>query len=254
MDPLDDFQFKPITKGLGFHKKAEKPAPLKRASSIEDNDLELLPPLPRREFGSKATSSANNISIPTLNIEESEPTESTPTVDQILKTIQSKRKLDFTKDKTTSKNKILNTPVAAKYKSSAIDASASLLDLMLLIAAQLTGLIILLVVTKVDLFANLYNPDDQYMIYAGLGLMFVGFTWIYLVTCRAFMGYTPGEWVFDQRLGIPEQSQKLSYIPLVAVRSLLVIATGFVLFPILSLLFNRDVLGRMMKLELVRKA
>jgi hypothetical protein len=124
---------------------------------------------------------------------------------------------------------------------------------MLVVAAQLLCLIILLAMTKVDLFANLYNPDEQFMIYWGMGLMFAGISWIYLVGCRAFMGYTAGEWIFDQRVGTPEQMNSLSYIPKIIARSFVVILTGFVLFPLLSLLSGQDFLGRMLGIELFRK-
>jgi hypothetical protein len=245
MDSMDDFQFKPITQGLGFHKK---PEPMMPAQSSAAESFDLQPTLPRKGYGKSAPLLPEVPTPKRINPESSE------TVDQILKTIQSKRKLDFAQDKILNKNKISVSPQADVYRATGLDISAALLDLMLVVAAQLLCLIVLLVVTKVDLFANLYNPDAQYMIYWGMGLMFAGITWIYLVGCRAFLGYTAGEWVFDQRVGTPEQMNTLSYIPKVVARTLAVIGTGFVLFPLVSLITGQDVIGRLLGVELFRKA
>ena len=75
-----------------------------------------------------------------------------------------------------------------------------------------------------------------------------------MVATRLFLGFTAGEWVFDQRLGKPDQFGQGLYSAKVAFRSFLTIASGFVLFPALSTLFNRDLLGQLMGLELVKKA
>ena len=232
----DDFQFKPLTEGLGFHKKTEKK--IERKSFLDmDMNMDLTSPLPRK------SGEARLPEIPTPNRQMP----ANNTVDEILKTLNSKKNLDFA-DKATYKQ----APVEA-FKSTRMDVSASLLDAMLVTAGTLFCLIVLLLVTNVDLFANLYQPDSQGLIYLSLLALVAGVSWIYMVTNRVFLGFTPGEWVFDQRLGKPEQLGTAAYAIKAALRTTLVIATGYILFPVLSLLFNRDLLGRMMDLELVRK-
>ncbi len=77
---------------------------------------------------------------------------------------------------------------------------------------------------------------------------------MYMVVNRAFRGFTPGEWAFDQRCGKTNEMESLTYIPRIALRSLVVIATGFVTMQILSYLFNKDVAGQISGVTLFRKA
>jgi len=236
----DDFQFKPLTEGLGFHKKTETDAAEKKSTKSTtwnpqmSADLDLTTPLPRKGYSKDPLPSAP--SPATQN-----------TVDDILKTLSEKRNLDF-----SDKQKLRAKPVDA-YRSTSVDFAASLLDSMLIVAATLFCLIVLLVVTNVDLFANLYHPDQEGLIYMSLAGLIFSVAWIYLVTNRVFLGCTPGEWVFDQRLGRPDEMGSVSYALKTIARTTVTLLTGFVVFPILSMLTNRDMLGRWMGLELVRK-
>lgn len=276
MDQTDDFQFKPLTEGLGFHRKSDtqrkfaadpaltgmKPASPRKLAELDTTLEEISMELSDMgyETGSTSNSAANSGVTPTLPRKRPEvpatpkvQTPANPTVDEILKTLHDKRKLEFG-ERTTPRTRISSEAMPATYKATTVEFSAALLDLMLIMAANLLCLITLLVVTKVDLFGNLFNPDSQGYIYLSLAVMFAGISWIYLVVNRTFLGFTAGEWVFDQRLGKPEDLKKASYSLKVAARSLIIIATGFVVFPLLSALLNRDILGRWMGLELVKKA
>lgn len=235
-DPFEEFEFKPLTEGLGFHKKIEK-TKLPDIGVSETHGF-LTSPLQRQE--TKATP----LKIPAMTPNHS-------TVDEILKSLSERRKYDF-KEKEAAK--VLNAPIETTYKPCAWDVSASLLDSMLIVAMFLACLILLLVVTKVDLFANLYNADEQGMVYISLATLMAGISWMYLVVNRVFLGFTPGEWVFDQRLGKPEEVGKADYSFLVAFRSLLVIGTGFITLPLLGLIFGRDLVGKLLGVELLKKA
>jgi hypothetical protein len=242
VDQDDDFQFKPLTEGLGFHKKnQEKSAPktaLKFQTENINVDLTINTPLPRKTLETSSTPISPTAQKPGTN----------STVDDILKTLNEKRHIDL------NDKKKLHEPAAPVYKATTTDLSAALLDAMLITATTLLCLIILLVVTKVDLFGNLYNPDAYGMVYLSLASLVAGITWIYLVGHRVFLGHTPGEWVFDQRLGRPEEFGTSHYALKAIARSTIVLFTGLVVFPILSLILNRDYLGRLMKLELVRRS
>ena len=67
--------------------------------------------------------------------------------------------------------------------------------------------------------------------------------WVYLVTMRVFMGASLGEWACQLRLGQPMQRILPGYVLQVAVRTTLIVVSGFLFFPLLSLLFRRDILG-----------
>ncbi|MGE9745960.1 metalloendopeptidase [Bdellovibrio bacteriovorus] len=260
MDPFEEFEFKPLTDGLGFHKKKQaNPAPEENfvaTPRIKDQGLELIeesstdplrPPLPRK----KATT-ASLPPTPGGLTEVGGDGTSSAAVDEILKTLQKNRRLDF--EKSTVKQKITGTAAKEEFKKTTFSFSAALLDGMLVVAASLLCMIILLVVTKVDLIGNLTNPDSQGMIYLATFSLFAGVSFIYLTVNRIFIGCTPGEWAFDQRIGKPEELNKAAYSLKVVARSLVVIATGFVILPILSVLFNKDITGSITGAQLFKKA
>ncbi len=236
-DVFDEFEFKPITQGLGFHRnatpevKAEPKFEMpKSKANFYDFDIPKMP---------KAAPAPM-----------SEPSQSNSTVEAILKTLNDQRKYEIVNEKES----LRQVSTAPKYVKSHWNFSAVLLDAMLVFSMNLICLIILLTVTKVDLFLNIFNPDSEGMVYLSLFGLFTSVTWIYSVSTRLFLGFTAGEWVFDQRLGRPEQFGTGLYSLKVAMRSVITIASGFILFPALSTLFNRDLLGQVMGLELVKKA
>lgn len=259
MDPFEEFEFKPLTDGLGFHKKKASPSSEEtaadkssaRSSVLKDKGLELLeegsnelrPPLPRKKSTSAIPAAPGSLT------EVGGDGSSNAAVDEILKTLQKNRRLDFENTKT----KITATPKAEEYVPTRWNFSASLLDGMLVLAASLLCMIILLVITKVDLIGNLTHPDENGMIYIATVSLFAGVSFIYLVINRIFMGATPGEWAFDQRIGRPADMNTPMYSVRVIARSALVVLTGFVVFPLLSLIMNKDFAGRITGAQLHKK-
>jgi hypothetical protein len=258
MDPFEEFEFKPLTEGLGFHKKKTSAAAknadqdssfemTKPGKGLNPSGLSLLeeeavdplrPPLPR-----KSASASPNV--------EPETSPTSTAVDEILKTLQKNRRLDF-------ENKAAKTaaPVAAKadeYKKDTWNFSSALLDSMLVVAASLLCMIIVLMITKADLISNLANPDADGMIYLSTFSLLAAVSLIYLLINRMFMGATPGEWAFEQRIGKPEEMNNAMYSVRVLARSALVIVTGFVVLPLLSAALKRDLAGEITGAALVKK-
>lgn len=259
MDPFEEFEFKPLTDGLGFHKKkTATPAAQENKKTdtfsshiIKDQGLELLeeaspdplrPPLPRKN---RSTGIPN---VPGL-LNETEDNGSAAAVDEILKTLQKNRRLETD----SAKQKISQTAEKEEYKNTSWSFSAGLLDGMLVIAASLLCMIILLVITKADLIGNLKNPDEHKMIYIATFALFGTVSFIYLTLNRIYLGCTPGEWAFDQRIGKPEELDKASYSLRVLARSFIVVVTGFVIFPILSVVLGKDLLGSLTGAPLYKK-
>lgn len=260
MDPFEEFEFKPLTDGLGFHKKKsqannlESSAPEKELSSsiIPNKGLDLLEetstdplrsPLPRK-------SRTTLPEAPGGLTEVGGDSAPSAAVDEILKTLQKNRRIDFENTKTKQR---ITANTKEEFKKTTFSFSAALLDGMLVVAASLLCMIILLVITKVDLIGNLTNPDSQGMIYLSTLSLFAGVSFIYLTVNRVFMGCTPGEWAFDQRIGKPEELNKAVYSLQVFGRSILVIVTGFIVMPLLSLAFNKDFAGSVTGAQLYKK-
>ena len=242
-DPFEEFEFRPLTEGLGFHRPEQTKAANTSLSTLQ------------APTNSAPASLTLNNSLPEIEMPlssfRSTPTKApaspvppTSTVDDILKTLQSKRVLDFADQKQTSQGPI--------YRHSSPDFSSFILDGMLVVAGTLSCLIVLLMVTKVDLFAALTQSSDM-GVYASLVCLFAGITWIYLVMNRVFMGFTPGEWVFDQRVGLPQKFGGFEYSLRILFRASLVILTGIFTLPILSVIFRQDFAGMISGASLLKK-
>lgn len=76
----------------------------------------------------------------------------------------------------------------------------------------------------------------------------IGF--MYLIVARCFFGRTIGEWMYHLQLGSVVDQEKSSYPLKVFVRTIIVFATGFIVFPILSSLLKKDYLFYLSGLEL----
>lgn len=263
VDPFEEFEFKPLTDGLGFHKKKTTPAAKAEAEAdtftsqkfIKDQGLELIeessvdplrPPLPRKKANVPAATPGT-----LTEVGGDGTSNSSAAVDEILKTLQKSRRFDF--EEKAAKTKISQTAAKEEYKATTWNFSSALLDSMLVIAASLLCMIILLVITKVDLIGNLTHPDEAGMIYISTVAMFATVAFIYMTVNRIFMGATPGEWAFDQRIGTPKELNTAGYALKVVARSALVIVTGFILFPILSVLMNKDYAGKITGAKLLKK-
>lgn len=74
-------------------------------------------------------------------------------------------------------------------------------------------------------------------------LAFLTSFWMYMIFLRGFNGATIGEWTCALRLGQPWQRMQSGYILKVLARTTLIMATGIVVIPLLSLLLKRDLAG-----------
>ena len=267
-DPMEEFEFRPINEGLGFHRKQKssthstspsvQPTAMKPLSSSQppagasstmasSNSLTSVhmkasspyqSALPRTDI----TKKASTFQVP--SIEDDSIANAQTAVNEILKTLNQKRHLDFTTE--TEKQKVM-------LKKSKPQLFASVLDGMLVLAAFLMTLILMLSITKVDMILNLTHPETSFLVYLATLALFAGVTFIYMVVNRTFLGYTPGEWAFDQICGSEEDQNEIMYIPKVALRTLVVMATGFITLPFLSYLFNKDIAGQVAGVNLFKK-
>lgn len=271
-DPFEEFEFRPINEGLGFHKKQKaaaptanfetltsRPQPTTRqtfnVSDIPSAPASLTPtfsgasagtfaaPLPRYSQPSAPQTGRTGFNVPV--IEDDSIAKAQTAVNEILRNLNQKRHLDFTTE---------TARTTEELRKSRPYLFAATLDGMLILAAFLLSMIIMLTVTRVDLFLNLTHPETSGLIYMATTLLFVSVAFVYMVVNRAFLGFTPGEWAFDQRCGKTNEMESLTYIPRIALRSLIVIATGFVTMQVLSYLFNKDVAGQISGITLFRKA
>ncbi len=233
-DPFEEFEFKPLTEGLGFHKKNKKDeAPLNLLKDHLEIDSPLRPPLPRN--------TKTQFNMPDMD-------DSSAAVEEILQTLRSK------KNETPKTNVSPRTAPIVKYKTGLQNISAFILDAMLVLAATLLCMIVVLSITKVDVTSALFSSESSGLILMSTLALFGLVSFVYLVGHRIFLGATPGEWAYDIRIGHPNDVGTAGYAISVIARSALVVLTGIFTLPLISLFMRRDLVGALSQTQILERA
>jgi hypothetical protein len=262
-DPFEEFEFKPLTEGLGFHRNKETS---KSTSSASINSkLEFRNP--NLQFDTTPTSKIqtpsmlNPVTTPAgLNsplprptsqpkihvpmIEDDSIAKAQSAVNEILKNLNHKKQTE----ESLAKNK-----KRMVWKNTTPSLLAGFLDTMLVTAGFLLMLIAMLTITKVDLISNLSNPGLNYTIWIATASLLACVTLIYMVVFRTYMGFTPGEWAFDQRCGTEMQQATATYILKITARTMLVMATGFLPMALISIIMRTDITGLITGLQIQKQ-
>lgn len=281
MDPFDEFEFKPLTDGLGFHKKAlSLKDGLKKTGALEE-ELQSMPLSAPRGLLDEAprVGAKKHTFEDVLNSLEKTPlsrgaagnlqfTEPLPREKRKAMEIETPRPVQspfprpeaFKNPKPTR----AETPTAGarrgahdspqrKLMPAPVSFESAFLDLIIVAAFSMVFLVALLTVTKIDLSLVAGNLDRDNMTRIALGVLFVAVMQMYAVVSRSFFGRTIGEWTFDLQLGVDEEQRREAYPFRVILRSLLNTVTGVVLLPLLSALIGRDLAGQLSGVKLYRQ-
>ncbi len=120
---------------------------------------------------------------------------------------------------------------------------SAFIDALVLTSISCFGLILFSVLMKTPAREMLkflsIEPNVTEMFLVSFSFSF----WAYMIMMRVFMGASLGEWSCQLRLGQPVQRIKPGYVLRVMARTSLLLLTGVVTFPLMSLLFKRDFLG-----------
>lgn len=251
-DSEEEFQFKPLTKGLGFHRD-KKPNFKEQPKQNESPRAETLQQFKARglDLIENQEGSSDLLKSPLPRSPRREEAPLSPTsaaVDEILKNMN-KKKFAFSEALKPAEPRPELKP---KLAATGISISACFLDAMLVVAGTLLAFIVLLTVGEIDLLANLSNPLESGL-YVASFLVFCSVSIIYYLVTRMFLGCSAGEWAYDQQLGRDNDQREFSYGPLIIIRTCINILTGIVLFPLLSSIMGKDLIGHWMGLELYRK-
>jgi len=283
MDPFDEFEFKPLTDGLGFHKKTKSLKDgLNQSGVVKEELVDLPASLPRDmvEEGSRTSGSKKPTFEDVLSALEKTPLQraTTPTVDLNFTeplptaampprkarggvvespTVQSpfpKADAYVAKAKEGTRRGAADSPKRHLLKPAMISVPSAILDLIIVTAFALVFVMALLMVTKVDLNVVLKNLNQDPLTQLSLGVLFIAVMQMYVVISRSFFGCTLGEWTFDLQVGEDEQQKRESYPLRVALRSLLITMTGVVILPVISTILRRDIAGSLSGVNLWAKS
>ncbi len=138
------------------------------------------------------------------------------------------------------------TPVAVSFSSLALDA-------IIVLAVALIFLVCLVSVTGINLNSVIHSAKVEFAAQLSLIVMYFAVFEMYMIISRSFFGRTVGEWTFDLQLGDNRQIRSTYYPAMVLWRSILNLITGLVTLPIISLLMGRDFAASFTGLQLYRK-
>lgn len=282
MDPFDEFEFKPLTDGLGFHKKKVNLGEGVKSSGVLSSELN------SRPVARMPDEFLNDVSKPTVK---------TRTFDDVLAALESTpikrpKGLEFseplptaggTKDSQKAMDinidpqpvsrspfpqpeaykppKMKKVPLQSELASvgtrrgaadsppprlqpATVNVGSAILDAVIVVALSMVFLVALFMVTKVDAGQVMANLSEQTMTQASMVVLFLAVMQMYLIISRSFYGRTIGEWTFDLQIGEDREQTQESYPLRVTMRSLLVMATGIIVLPLASAIMGRDLAGQ----------
>ena len=125
-------------------------------------------------------------------------------------------------------------------------------DAFVLLSLNLFLLSTLIFATQLDIINLLTNIQSNTSAQLAAVVFVLVVLKTYILLTRSFWGRTLGEWTWGLQMGRTEQIKKIWYPALILWRSLLVFATGFVVFFTLSILCRRDILYYLTGLRLYK--
>ena len=127
-----------------------------------------------------------------------------------------------------------------QFKEIPASLTSAILDAFMALALSFVFVVSLLVLTQMDLIALVFQKGMASEMALEVGILFIGVTLAYCMLSRGLFGSTLGDWAFDVRLGMESQRLHFMYPFQVLFRTLIVISTGWVILPLLSIAFGRD--------------
>jgi hypothetical protein len=309
-DPFEEFEFQPLTEGLGFHKKAagsqlstkssaQSAAPASahaptqaKSQSISELMASLPPsldfldqktdltrdpaaadrpkifqPIAREEFKPTSGSAPGSTGGPVIgnvlpqagskaagfSLTPTAATIAVPTTSSVSSPYRDRMSESFAKSfprgaksaaKDTSTQDLVAVPASI---------SAGIVDAMMIAGIATVLLVCILQITKINLIGMLSNAQTDGPTQMNLVLLAISVYHLYMLVSRAFFGASLGEWAFELQLGKNGEQTQPMYPIQVMVRSMVMMFTGFILLPLLSLVFNRDLAKYATGLQLYRR-
>jgi len=220
----EDFEFKPLTEGLGFHKKV--------IDLKEKEETSVSGKASSSSFHPSVNSAAKTVHVTEPGARKASRIPSSST-DTTWKPTLPKANIDEAAQGLRLPQLI---PVAASWPAAVFDTTM-VLGLTLIFSAAVFA------VTHIYISNLILMIQTDGAAQAATAAMIISVFEIYSVTCRTFFGKTLGEWTFEYRLGSYAQQQQVLYPLKVAWRGLVTAITGFVLLPALSTVLRKDVAG-----------
>lgn len=252
MDSMEEFNFKPINEGLGFHrKKVELKEEMKSAKVAKEVFPKTPPPRPQEN------AQRLNTPLPSKIVPRAP---SKDIIDQVARSFKKPNETFIEKEAPPTIEPFIKVEenLAKAKKTISREAqpwmiSPFFVDAILVLALGLTCLLITLLVTRADLVKLIATAQGDYGFWLTFPVLGLGMVFIYMTLTRLFLGASLGELVFDLQIGTDEERSAPHYAFQVVFRTLLAILSGLFVLPLLSLMAKNDYLGQITGLKLYLK-
>lgn len=265
MDPIDEFEFKPITEGLGFHRKTNQMKPTLDVSETLKPTTAPLPPPTIKSTSVNRPSPFQAPAKPQSKIPSREPATGHrhQPASSIFKTGGAMGSLDIletpiAENKSQKISQVVKESLEEKtgtQKEVLVAASfpALIFDSIVIVSLACLFVVATLLIANVDplVVATMATRDDMTLL--SVLALFASVIQIYYLISRGFYGSSLGEWAFDLEVGTRNQQASILYPIQVIFRTLINTLTGFILLPILSLLIGRDIAGAVSGIRLYQR-
>lgn len=237
MDLMDEFEFKPLTEGLGFNKRAQS---IKK--EIEESRIA------KSHLGSELPTVPKSLIEKEILGSYPEKVQQRQTEKLVSDVIRNQFKSQLDSIVFDEKPKVMSSSlpvVSASFPAMMFDAIFSF-------AISLIFLIALVFVTRIDVL-NIVRATSIYLTnQISLLVLYIAISQLYIVIGRTFCGQTLGEWAFDIQLGTKEEQREDRFPLRVLSRAIIVTLTGVIVLPLLSLILGRDLVSKISGLKLYR--
>ena len=238
-DPFDEFDMRPITGGLGFHKKATQLKKAMKKVTQDSMGTDLPQPPPK-------------------DLVNEEKKDHKKTFDSLISSMNQLEKKGVTFIEAPPSKKTPQPTTKALSPSPHLQAiplslPSLLLDVMVATTVSLVFVLCFLMINDVHSLQVISRIQTDLRTQLSLFLMFMTIFIMYVVLTRGYFGRTLGEWTFECQMGQNHQIKKAYYPFLVLWRSLLVAISCFTL-PIFSLITGRDITYYLTGLQLYRES
>lgn len=275
----DNFEFRPLTKGLGFDKTTESSETKSKAVPVrnpaEDVILQAQFEMPEKDFAkpndtpvSRSLQKMLDSLPPSVDFTEDKKRETrlkgpdrpkpevkTPIYRPVLETMPAaaatQENFDVTLNNSLSQafpkadvNKKfyhqMVTPIP-QYKEIALSAASAIIDFAVILGLASLFVVSLVAFTKVDIVMLLTNSQLGTRTMLELGALYFGVTLFYFMMARGMFGSTLGDWAFDVQLGSEQERNHVMYPFQVLFRTFVIILTGVIIVPLVSFGFGKDI-------------
>lgn len=276
---LDNFEFKPLTDGLGFDKTTEN-SEKRKSRAVPVKSPEEDPVLKKESFelSEQEFVKPNNTPVsrslkkmldslpPSVDFTEDkdremklrgpmEPTKEikTPVYRPAMETPVARKQEDFdvTLDNSLSnafpkeetKNKQFYHQMVTpqpQFKEIATSVASAIIDFTVVFSLSVVFVIALVLLTDVNFEAMVFSSKYGFRTQMELLLLAFGINLFYFMITRGLFGSSLGEYAFDVQLGSANERNHIMYPFQVLFRTFVISITGLILVPLISLGFGKD--------------